>query len=156
VDTDLTGGLRFRPDEKPHEVTREPQSGLRTLVVAGKLGLAEDMAALLRHWGHHVRVAMNGPAALQIAEMDPADVVLLEGNLPGASPWEVARHLLGQPAAKRPFLIVLAEHILEMERHRLGETGVDLVLVKPVDLDLLKGVLCRFYRIIMPVESVPG
>ncbi len=153
--TDLPATLQLRRHDKPHEVARGPQGGLRALVIAGESGLAEDMAAWLRHWGHQVRVAVDGPSALRVAATDPPDVVLLEGALPGASPWEVARRLQGHPAEKRPFLIVLAEHTWEVDRCRSGEANIDLVLIKPVDLDLLRGVLNRFYRVIMPAESVP-
>ena len=109
VETDLPATWQLRQLDKPHEVTCGPHGGLRALVIAGALGRAEDMAAWLRHWGHQVRVAVDGPSALRVAETDPPDVVLLEGALPGASPWEVARRLQGHPAAKRPFLIVLAD-----------------------------------------------
>ena len=152
---DLTVGLRLSGHGKPDEVPGESQGGLRALVVGGEAGLAEGMASWLRHWGHEVRVALDEPTAVQAVEIDPPDVVLLERTLPGTSPWEMARRLQAHPAAKRPFLIVLAGHAQEVDRRRSGEAGVDLVLVTPVDLDLLRGVLGRFYRVIMPPEPLP-
>ena len=148
-------GVRSSRHGMPDEGSGGSQGGLRALVVGGEPGLAEGMASWLRHWGHQVRVALDAPTAVEAAEIELPDVVLLEGTLPGTSPWEMARRLQGHPAAKRPFLIVLAGHAQEVDRRRSGEAGVDLVLVTPVDLDLLRGVLSRFYRVIMPPEPLP-
>jgi CheY-like chemotaxis protein len=100
-------------------------------------------------------VAVDEPSALAVAEIDPPDVVLLAGTLPGVSPWELARRIPRHPAGRRPFLIVLVGDVREVDRRRSGEAGVDLVLVRPVDLDLLHGVLNRFHRILLPPEPAP-
>jgi CheY-like chemotaxis protein len=61
---------------------------------------------------------------------------------------------LQEPAwEKKPFLIALADHAGEEDHRRSREAGIDLHLVKPVNPDLLRRVLGRFFRIIMPTEA---
>jgi CheY-like chemotaxis protein len=151
---DLTAGLRLSGHGEPQAAPHGPQDGLRTLVLGDDPQFTEGMASWVRHWGHQVRAAVDGRSALRADAADPPDVVLLAGAVSGTSPWDVARRLHGHPAEKRPFLIVLAGHAREVDPRRSGEAGVDLVLVKPVDLDLLRGVLSRFYRVIGPPETL--
>ncbi len=152
---DLTAGLRLSGHGKPQAAPHGPQDGLRTLVLGDDPQFTEGLASWVRHWGHQVRAAGDGRSALGAAATDPPDVVLLAGPLSGDSPWDVARRLHGHPAGKRPFLIVRAEHARDVDRRRSGAAGVDLVLVKPVDLDLLRGVLSRFHRVLMPPRALP-
>ncbi len=48
---------------------------------------------LLRFWGHDVRLAHDGPAALQAVQAEPPEVVLLDIGLPGMDGYQVARRL---------------------------------------------------------------
>ncbi len=154
VETDLPVDLSPHQFENLGEKTPRTHGGLRALVVAGEPEVAEEVAAWLRRWGHYVRVAVDEASALAGAERDPPDVVLLVGALPEASPWNLARRLPRHPAGRSPFLIVLVGDLQDVDRRRSGEAGVDLVLVRPVDLDLLRGVLRRFARLLTPPELV--
>ena len=48
-------------------------------------------------WGHEVRVAHDGPAALEAAPSTGPDVVLLDIGLPGMDGYEVAQRLRDDP-----------------------------------------------------------
>jgi CheY-like chemotaxis protein len=135
--------------EPAQEGGRSPHGGLRILVVADRPGLAGTTAALLRSWGHEIREVADEPPARRAGEIDSPDVVLLEG----AGPWDLVRYSPGHPAARRPLMIALAEHARDVNRRRAGEVGIDLVLVQPIDLALLRGVLSRFGRILMPAGA---
>jgi CheY-like chemotaxis protein len=97
--------------KSPGPSTREPLNetgmGLRVLLVEGDADNAECMTALLEMYGHRVELARNGLAALQLAQDEAPDVVLLELRLPGMDGWEVVRRLREQPGEKMPFCIAL-------------------------------------------------
>jgi CheY-like chemotaxis protein len=139
----------------PKEPTTRPCLGLQVLLAEGDAGNAEFMTVLLEADGHQVQTARNGSSALQLAQADPPDVVLLEIRLPGMDGWEVARRLPQQAAGKKPFCIAITSYATEADRRRSEEAGIDLHLEKPVDLDFLRGLLRRFQRIILPREMIP-
>jgi CheY-like chemotaxis protein len=129
-------------------------SGLQILAVEDDQDTAEATAILLRRFGHRVQVASNGPSAWQAALNKPPDVVLLELALPGMDGWDVARRLQEPAWEKKPFVIAITGYGGEEDRRRSLEVGIDLHLAKPIDLDSLRQVLDRFYRIIKPTEPL--
>jgi PAS domain S-box-containing protein len=114
----------------------------RVLVVDDHADAADSLAVLLRMEGHDVRVARNGPAAVEAAQADPPDVVLLDLGMPGMDGFEVARRLRQGPAAKT-FIAALTGWGQEEDRRRTREAGFDHHLVKPADPDDLRELLAR-------------
>ncbi len=120
--------------------------GLSVLVVGERAGTA----TVLRHAGHRVRTAPDGPAAVRLAGEEQPDVVLLEIGLPGVSGHELVAILSRHPThGRRPLLIAVNGHEAD-DRRRSAVDGIDLHLVGPVDPDALLGVLRRFERVIAP------
>lgn len=137
------------------EPTTRPCKGLQVLLAEGDAGNAEFMTLLLEADGHQVQVARTGPSALQLAQADPPDVVLLEIRLPGMDGWDVARRLQPNAAGKKPFWIAITSCGTEADRRRSEEAGIDLHLEKPVNFAFLRRLLRRFQRIILPSETIP-
>lgn len=93
--------------------------------------------------GHDVRVAHDGPAALEAAHAYRPEVVLLDIGLPGMTGYEVARRLRQEPPAGLALLIALTGYGQEEARRRSSEAGFDVHLTKPVDPADLKELLVR-------------
>src|SRR5262249_46340601 len=74
-------------------VASRPGLGRPVLVVEDNKATAQALALLLQSWGHRVRVAYDGPEALEEAKEEPPDVVLMDIELPSMSGLEVARRL---------------------------------------------------------------
>jgi CheY-like chemotaxis protein len=111
--------------------------GRRVLVVDDNRDLAESLAMVLRLWGHDVRVAYDGRAALEAAREQPPEVVFLDIGLPKLDGLEVARRLRQWPELRRVRLVAITGYGREEDRRRSAEAGFDLHLTKPVDpLDL--------------------
>jgi CheY-like chemotaxis protein len=122
-------------------------ASLHVLVVEDNSDTAESMALMVRCDGHEVRVALDGPTALRLAEQEPPDVVLLDIGLPGMDGCEVARRLRERPGGSRPLLIAISGYSLTEVVRRCYEVGVDCYLLKPAEpetlLDLLSGLATR-------------
>src|SRR5262249_39212912 len=88
-----------------------------------------------------VRVALDGPTALQEASESPPDVVLLDIGLPGMDGYEVARRLREQTQVKMPIFVAVTAYGTDDDFRRSAEEGLDLHLVKPVDSKVLRTVL---------------
>jgi CheY-like chemotaxis protein len=77
--------------------------------------------------------------------------VLLDIGLPGMSGYDVARHFYQHQGEKKPLLIAVTGHGEEKDPQQAAQAGIDLHLLKPVDLRQLTEVLRRFERGILPL-----
>jgi DNA-binding response OmpR family regulator len=126
---------------------------LSVLVVDDDHDTADSLAVLLYLVGYHARAAYGGIEAQRLAGEERPDVVVLDLLMPGVDGWELAHRLHPAPPDRRPLLIALTGCEGREDRRRAGEAGIDLYLVKPVHLDLLAGVLERFWRVIGPAAA---
>jgi len=122
--------------------------GLRILIAEDGADCAESMAMLLRMCGHNVEIAANGPTALEKARTDEPDVVLLDLGLPGMSGYDVARQLSDHRPRRTPLLIAVTGYGMAEDRRHSAEAGIDLHLVKPIDVEKLQAVLKRFQQLL--------
>jgi CheY-like chemotaxis protein len=148
---------RLGPENEHRRTPAPGGSGLHILVAEDDPVTAATLALVLRRDGHRVQLAPDGPTAVERAQEQPPDVVLLDINLPGLDGWEVARRLPPPPhaLAKRPFLIAVSGSGMGADPRRCREAGIDLLLAKPVDLGLLRWVLRRFQRLLLPGDAPP-
>ena len=111
------------------------------LVVDDNRDAAMSMSLLLKLLGSEVRVAFNGPDALQaIAEFKPA-IVLLDIGMPGMDGYEVARRIRKQREFDGVTLIALTGWGQEDDRRRSQSAGFDHHLTKPADMVTLEALL---------------
>jgi signal transduction histidine kinase len=111
---------------------------LRLMVVDDQVDGAQTLALLLGMMGHEVRVAHNGPEALEAAAGFRPEVVLLDIGLPGGMDgYEVARRLRVQPGLESTVLVALTGHGGATDRGRAREAGFSDYFVKPVDVEAL-------------------
>ncbi len=124
---------RPTPRDHPAPVSRP----MRVLVVDDNLDAAEMLAEWLSAIGHSVRVAADGPTALEIAAEFKPDVSLLDIGLPVMDGYEVARRLRELPGCGKTRLIALTGYGQESDHDRSRRAGFEDHLVKPVDLDAI-------------------
>ena len=117
------------------------QARHRILVVDDNEDGAETLATLLGLYGHEVRIAHDGAAALAAADAYRPDVILLDIGLPGMDGYEVARRLRDRNEFRATRLIALTGWGQDTDRERSRSAGFDLHLVKPVDPGKLRELL---------------
>jgi len=120
-----------------------PMDSRRTLVVDDNLDVAQSLAMLLRLTGQDVRVANNGPTALELARADLPEVVFLDLGMPEMDGFEVAREFRADAALRQVVLVALTGWGQEEDRRRTREAGFDFHLVKPVALADVQRVLAE-------------
>jgi CheY-like chemotaxis protein len=123
-------------------------ASLHVLVVEDCPDTAASMDLLLRADGHQVQVAADGPTAVEKAQKDNPDVVLLDIGLPGMSGYEVTRRLRQCLFHKPPLIVAVTGYSHEADRQRSEEAGIDLHLVKPVEPQALMSILSRFANVV--------
>ena len=116
-------------------------AGLRILVADDSRDGAESLALLLRHLGAEVRIAHNGPEALEALPEFRPEVAVLDIGMPGMTGFEVARRIRIRPEYAGMTLIALTGWGQEADKSRTRSAGFDHHLIKPADLDTLKQLL---------------
>jgi PAS domain S-box-containing protein len=114
----------------------------RIVVVDDNLDAAECLAEFLTDAGHEVKVAYDGPSALEAIRAHEPDVVFLDIGLPRLDGYEVARQLRREHGDEMT-LVALTGYGQEEDRRRTKEAGFDHHLVKPVHLDALSKLLAK-------------
>jgi hypothetical protein len=129
----------------PVEVRPPARAALpgRVLVVDDNVDAAMTLSEAVRFDGHDVRVAHDGPSALQEAAAFSPEVVLLDIGLPGMDGYEVVRRLRELPQTHGALIVALTGFGQDSDRRRAIAAGFDDHLVKPVDLDTVTAVLRR-------------
>ena len=120
------------PDRAPRRAARTP-SNVRVLLVEDNRDAADSLMMLLEALGHRVRVANDGPSALEVAAANPPDVMLVDIGLPGMSGYEVATRIRQNSALGGVVLVALTGYGLEEDRRRALAAGFEYHLVKPID-----------------------
>src|SRR5262249_50477411 len=114
---------------------------LRVLIVDDDHDMVDAWAMLLRAWNHEVRVAHNGPEALQIAaEWEPA-VAMLDLAMPRMDGFRLGTLLLAQNSENAPVLIAITGVSGDTCRRKAQEAGFAHYLLKPADPEQLQFIL---------------
>ena len=139
---------RLEPGESESAAQEQaaPSSGHRLLVVDDNHDAANSLSMLLRLQGHEVRVAHDGPTALEIATGFRPDLIFLDIGMPGMDGYEVARRVRQTPGLERTILAALTGWGQQEDRRRSAEAGFDHHLVKPPEPKALEGMLAELKR----------
>jgi signal transduction histidine kinase len=136
--------------DAPAEAPPQPVSsagagaGLPILVVDDNTDAATLLALYLRRLGHSVRVAHDGPSAIDaLADFAP-QVAFLDLGLPVMDGFALARRLRETPGLARLHLVALTGYGQDADRRRSKDAGFDVHLVKPAGRDALKELLAAF------------
>ena len=113
----------------------------RILLVDDNPDVRRATAFLLEQWGHEVRLAAEGNAALLIARAWQPDVVLLDIGLPGMDGFSVAQSLRREALPRSPRVIAISALYRPDDAKLLAAAGVDQLLRKPLDVSFLRSLL---------------
>ena len=113
----------------------------RIVVVEDHADSREVLQVLLTLDGHHVKVAADGRAGLDLILDARPDVALIDVGLPELDGYEVARQVRGRAGGTMIRLIAVTGYGQPYDRVRAQEAGFDLHLTKPVEPRELRRVL---------------
>ena len=113
----------------------------RVLIVDDNVDTAQSLALLLQASGHDVRMAHDGPGAVDAALDYRPDVALMDIGLPGFDGYEVAQRMRKQSVLENATLVAMTGYGQEKDRLRSHAAGFDHHLVKPVNFDSVQKIL---------------
>ena len=118
-----------------------PVSRLRLLVVDDNVDAAEALSQLLKQSGHEVRLATDGPAALDTVAQAAPDVIFLDIGMPGMSGYDVARALREMPRGEEFVIVAVTGWGTAEDKSKAKAAGFDHHLTKPADFDAVEQIL---------------
>jgi PAS domain S-box-containing protein len=113
----------------------------RVLVVDDNVDAAESLAQLLQILGHDTRTAHEGEAGVEAAECFRPHLILLDIGMPRLNGYDAARRIRARPWGRSVVLVALTGWGQDDDRRRTAEAGFDHHLVKPVDPEVVVGLL---------------
>jgi CheY-like chemotaxis protein/two-component sensor histidine kinase len=130
--------LAIEEDEATSRLRRRrpslPPSPRRILVVDDNGDAAETLAEALQALGHEVRIAYDGPSALELVPSFAPQVGLLDIGLPVMDGYELARRIRALDGFAAVPLIAVTGYGQARDREAARAAGFDELLVKPVPL----------------------
>ena len=113
-----------------------PSSPPRVLVVDDNQDAADSLATLLDVLGYSVRIAYDGPDAIEAADEFQPEVALLDIGLPRLSGYDIARHVR-EKRGDEVLLAAITGWGQEDDCRKAREAGFDHHFTKPADFDVL-------------------
>jgi signal transduction histidine kinase/CheY-like chemotaxis protein len=125
---------------EPLRQTLHPVQPRRVVVIEDNDDARELLQEYLERIGHDVSAAANGTDGMTMLLDQKPDVALVDVGLPGLDGYEVARRVRAE-ATYRPYLVALTGYGGADAESLALSAGFDRHLVKPVNLDLLAGLI---------------
>ena len=147
-------GVERPPALDPLDEIQAMTPAERTALAGLRVVVAEDnpinqrlTQLLLGRLGLSARVAETGLDLLDRLRESPADVVLMDVQMPRLDGLEATRRIrAGEAGSVQPWIVALTASAQEGDREACLAAGVDDYLPKPVGLDALLGALRRGLR----------
>jgi two-component system, cell cycle response regulator DivK len=109
-----------------------------------KILLVEDnemnrdmLSRRLERKGYQVVIAVDGQQAIDFANAQKPDLILMDMSLPVVDGWEATRQLKAGNATKQIPIIALTAHAMPADERKSREAGCDDYDTKPIELPRL-------------------
>lgn len=104
---------------------------MRVMLVEDNEDTIATLAAVLRYEQYEVMTAPDGHIALEMAKLQPPDVVLLDIGLPGMDGYELAQALRKQDPGRTLYIAAVTGYGKAEDKERAVRAGIDAHLTKP-------------------------
>jgi two-component system cell cycle response regulator DivK len=136
-----TSGKLRRPQIAPHV---PPHEGAPLVLVAED---HEDTRFLLKTMlnfrGLAVVEAANGEEAIEVAERERPDLIMMDGSLPLLDGCTATRRMRADDSLREVPIVFLSGHADQASQAAARDAGCDEYMTKPLDTELLDRILAR-------------
>ncbi|OGP90546.1 MAG: hypothetical protein A2156_13180 [Deltaproteobacteria bacterium RBG_16_48_10] len=105
----------------------------RILVIDDEDSVRDILSRMLKTKGHKVVVAPNGEEGIERFRAEAFDLVFTDLGMPKLSGWDVGKTIKGINP-KTPIAMITGWGV-ELDREKLSESGIDLIISKPFNFD---------------------
>jgi PAS domain S-box-containing protein len=123
----------------------KPKFNLNILVVEDNPINQKIIKIMLEELGCHVDVFDSGREVLEeIKSLVKFDLIFMDVGLPDISGFEIVELLRKESFLKAIPIIAVTAHVLERDRQRAFDVGIDKIVAKPINYDELVNVLKQY------------
>jgi two-component system, cell cycle response regulator DivK len=101
---------------------------------------------LLQSVGHTVVSVSDGAHAVQRAQREPPDVIVMDLALPQLDGWEATRQLKERAGTRHIPVLAFTAHVLPDEIERALAVGCAAVITKPFDITTFLDTIDRLFH----------
>jgi CheY-like chemotaxis protein len=116
------------------------------LIVEDHGDTREGYAEYLAGCGLDVRMAASAAEFWAVLEQAVPDVILMDLRLPEVDGWTLTRQARQDPRTARVPIVVVSGSVREEDRLQALDSGADVFLAKPCDLDEIVSHIQRLLR----------
>jgi len=114
---------------------------LTILVVEDYEDTSLAMRLALEDHGYRILEAADGVRAVEMAERERPDIILMDLQLPGLDGVEATRRIRQHPELRDKIIVAVTAHNDQNHRARALEAGCNAFVTKPIDFDWLTDLL---------------
>ena len=89
--------------------------------------------------GYEIVIAVDGQQAVDLADSETPDLILMDLSLPEMNGWDAARVVKASPGTRNIPIIALTAHAMSEDRRKAMQAGCDDYDTKPIQLPRLLG-----------------
>jgi two-component system cell cycle response regulator DivK len=93
--------------------------------------------------GYEVMTAESATQALEILASFPAQLILMDLQMPGMNGYELTKQLRSDPRTKDILILAVTAYAMKGDEERALAVGCDGYVTKPIDPDELPGIVGR-------------
>ncbi len=142
-----------KPDISLENLT--PLRGARILLAEDNAINQQVAIEILVDAGFHVEVADNGKIAVSMVESGQYDIVLMDMQMPVMSGLEAAQLIRRQARFAKLPIIAMTANVMQADRQRCYEAGMDDFVAKPIEPDALFQKLVKWIAPREPSQGLP-
>jgi two-component system CheB/CheR fusion protein len=135
----LSKTVPAEPEEDEADQSVVPEH--RILIVEDNDNAREMLKSLLELEGHTVQAAGDARAALELLDMHPPQVALIDIGLPEVDGFELVRRIRSDRRYDDVYLVALTGYGQLEDRREARQAGFDAHLVKPLDFEAFNRLL---------------
>lgn len=119
--------------------------GVRILIVEDDADSLEAMRLMIESCGATVRGANDGHEALMVAATWTPDLIVCDLKMPGMDGYTLMHHLQEDPKLRGIRVVAVSGYSTDADLRRTWLAGFDGHIAKPIDYDLMTGLLARVF-----------
>ena len=116
---------------------------MRKILIVEDIDMNIDLLQQILEDDNNIFVARNGASAVEMAEDERPDIILMDVSLPVLNGLDATRLIKAEARLAHIPIVAVTAHAMQGDRERALEAGCDDYLSKPIDEDELEAIIDR-------------